>query len=519
MTGILSPILHPLLRQFRGSPTEGLRVSSRFLLWVVIVLGIVLRLCWGAVMEASNDEAYHYLYTTHPALSYFDHPPMTAWVAKAGILLCGGWVHPVSLRLGFTLMFAGATWVLARWTVRWFGEWAGVYAAILLNLSGYYATIGGFALPDVPCVFFSLLAMWAISEACVGQPARIWPWVWVGLAFGGAMLSKYYAVFLPASAALYILLTPGTRRLLLTPGPYLAVALGFAMFSPVLLWNSSHGWASFRFQGGRAVSTEFNPKGLIAFAFGPVVYLLPWVWYLLAKNLAQRVRHFGSVAGVERLIVCLAIVPLAFFAAVSCKRWILLHWPIIGFLPLFPLAGAAWAAWASADPIWSRRRIAMMGAVIFVGALVGIAQARFGVIRFSGKDPMEDVSGWESVAAELRARDLLGKPNTFLFTTCWFASGELAFTTREQSPVLCYNSGDARGFAFWSKPEQWVGWDGYLVTTETEPWEVMMLKPYFVSFRKVAEFPMSRGGTQFRTVTVWKCIHQLMPFAFNYPEK
>src|SRR5207237_5352319 len=119
--------------------TIHLSVSPRLILWITILLGIVLRLGWGAVIEASNDEAYHYLYTTHADLSYFDHPPMTAYVAKAGILLCGGWVHPVPLRLGFVLMFAASGWVLARWTARWFGEWAGVYAAVLLKLSGYYA--------------------------------------------------------------------------------------------------------------------------------------------------------------------------------------------------------------------------------------------------------------------------------------------------------------------------------------------------------------------------------------------
>ena len=36
-----------------------------------------------------NDEAYHFLYAAHPALSYFDHPPMMAWVEMAGLALPG----------------------------------------------------------------------------------------------------------------------------------------------------------------------------------------------------------------------------------------------------------------------------------------------------------------------------------------------------------------------------------------------------------------------------------------------
>ena len=53
---------------------------------------------------------------------------------------------------------------------------------------------------------------------------------------------------------LYALLTPGARRVLWSPGPYLAVLIGFAAFTPVILWNAENEWASFLFQGGRAVS-------------------------------------------------------------------------------------------------------------------------------------------------------------------------------------------------------------------------------------------------------------------------
>ena len=517
MTDPTRPGLKSLLRPLPDIRLAG-PIGPRLALVAVLAASVLLHLVWGAALEASNDEAYHFLYTTHPDLSYFDHPPMTAWVAKAGLLLCGNEVSPLSLRLGFVLMFAASGWVLARFTARWFGDWAGVYAAILLNVSGYYAAAGGFALPDVPYLFFALLTMWALSEALVAKPGEFAPWGWVGLAFGAALLSKYHAVFLPAAAGLYLLVTPGARRILLTPGPYLAIAVGFALFAPVLAWNANHGWASFRFQGGRAVGSGFQPEGLLASLLGPVLYLLPWVWYVLVAALVARVRHFRSVAGIDRLLVCLAVVPLTFFVVVSCFRWTLLHWPLVGFISLYPLAGAKWAEWAAAHPRWSRRAVALMVAAVLAGAAVGYAQARHGVFRFEGgKDPLADVSGWESVAAELEAREFLAKPQTFVFTTKWYDSGQLAFSLRGRVPTLCYNPGDARGFAFWSTPEQWVGWTGYLVTTEDDEWEVEMVRPYFTRVRKVAEFPMTRGGVPFRTVRVWRCVNQKYPFPFTYP--
>lgn len=495
-------------------------LAPRVALLALVVVSGLLRLAWCAALEPTNDEAYHFLYSQHLALSYFDHPPMTAWVETVGLTLCGGWVHPLSLRLGFIAMFAGATVVLYRWTARFFGEWAGFYSALFLNLSGYYAIAGGFALPDSPYLFFSLLTMWAASEAVLGEPKRLLPWVWVGLAFGAAFLSKYHAVFLPAGVVLYAILTPGARRLLWSPGPYLAVLIGFAMFSPVILWNAENGWASFRFQGGRAVGAGFRPEGLVAAFVGPIGYLLPWVWALMVGVLAANLRRFRSQSGPERLMVLWSLIPMTAFTAVACVRWVLPHWPLIGFVPLYPLIGKVWADYAAGNPERSRTWLKRMAVALVVIVAFALVQARFGIVTFPGKDPIADASGWTSVERELAARGLLDDPKTFLVTTRWFDSGQLAFAVRDRIPVLCYNAADARGFAFWSKPEQWVGWNGLLVsTTPADEKEIELLSLFFEKVQPVAEFSMTRGGTPFRPVKVWRLEKQKVGFPFTYPTK
>ena len=79
---------------------------------------------------------------------------------------------------------------------------------------------------------------------------------------------------------------------------------------------------------------------------------------------------------------------------------------------------------------------------------------RLGLLRVS-RDPTLDLYGWDQVAAELKQRGLLDRPGTFLFTSTWYHSGHLAFATRgSTTPVLCYNSWDARSFAFWSRSER-----------------------------------------------------------------
>ena len=104
-------------------------MTPRRALWLLIGISTTLRLIWAAVLEAGNDEAYHYLYAVHPDWSYFDHPPMMMLIERLGEFVTGA-ASLFSCRFGFVLLFAGSTWVLFKWTARWYGERAGFYAAL-----------------------------------------------------------------------------------------------------------------------------------------------------------------------------------------------------------------------------------------------------------------------------------------------------------------------------------------------------------------------------------------------------
>ena len=510
---VVQPVMcHPVANRIRDS----LIATPRIVMGLLLATTLVTKLLWGGVMGASTNEAYCYLYTVHPALSYFDHPPMMMWVAKAGQVLCHGWVHPFSIRLGFVLLFVGSTWVLYRWTSRWYGPWAGVYAAVLLNLSGFYAVTGGFATPDGPLLFFSLLTMWALSEAILADPYRTRPWAYVGLALAGALLSKYHAVFLPAGVVFYAIVTPGARHLFRRPGPYVAMGIALLGFLPVIAWNARHGWVSFVFQGGRATEGGFHFTHLAGALFGPVLCLLPWVWGILVMVLVARVRRFGSTSGQDRLAMCQAIAPLVFFTAIGCSRWVMMHWPLIGYLPLFPLAGAKLAEWANVNARRTRRRMAMMAVPLLVGALFLMGRDELGLAEPPASDGFAEARGWDSVAAELIARGVVNDPAAFVFTDDWRDSARLGFALRNRVSVLCY-SGDSRGFGFWSEPAEWIGKTGYWVEVENDPIEVQLFRMLFTTVELVAEFPMRCGNTVLKHVRVFRCARQHTAFPFGHP--
>jgi hypothetical protein len=501
-------------------------MNYRIALAALIAASTSLRLLAAGALGLGNDEAYHFLYAVHPAASYFDHPPMVAWVERLGLALTGPF-SAMGLRLGFVALAAGSTWLMARIAGRWYGEAAGFYAALALCLSGYYGlAVGTFALPDGPLLFFWLLTLDRIDLA-LERPERWRDWLALGLAWGLAMCGKYHAVLLPAGTVLYLLLRPGRRRLLLGPGPYLAVATGLLVFSPVIAWNARNGWASFAFQGGRAIGGATpRPDYLLAAIGAQAAYLFPWIWLplmVVGWRLARGWRDGDDERG--RLALCLGATPLAVFTAVACFRPVLPHWGLVGVLPFFPALGRAFAERARANPGRTRRRVALASA-FSVGLLaLAIAQHHrgwlqrgpdgFGVLT-AKTDPTADAYGWDQVADRLDRLGLLDDPRTFLFTRNWYQSAHLAHATRLRRPVACYNLADARGFAFWSDPADWLGRDGVMVMIGHDYTPFGFYEHWFRGVQALDDFEVMRAGKPIRRVRVFRMNDQRLAFPFDY---
>jgi hypothetical protein len=511
---------------------------------ILIVVTTAIRLWCSDSLGLGNDEAYHYLYATHPALSYFDHPPMMAWIEMAGLALPGAGHAAWALRIGFILLFAGSTLLMARLTARYYGDRAGFLAALALNLTGYYGLAASmFALPDGPLLFFWLLTLdrlslavsvgWVKPTGDEAQPTVGFThptgrhWIEAGLAWGGAMLSKYHAVFIPLGVGAFLLLDSRRRRHLREPGPYLALAIGVIVFSPVLIWNAGNGWVSFLFQGGRAVGGWTpRPDYLAVAMLAQAGYLLPWIWIPLVLLLIRGWRRWpGLTDGPERLWLCVAAFPLAMFTAVACFRPVLPHWGLIGLVPLFPMLGRAWAERLDTRPAILRRRLAAYAALSLTLIALTLVEFRTGWFQRGGAtrwglltdrtDPTLDFYGWDQVAGKIRQLGLVDDPGSFVFTRYWYQSAQLAHALGGDRPALCYNSDDPRGFAFWSRPEDWLGHDGVLVLVGDEPTVIAhYFNRWFTGVEPVSEFWVERGGKPVRRICLYRCRRQRIAYPF-----
>jgi 4-amino-4-deoxy-L-arabinose transferase-like glycosyltransferase len=517
-----TPAVQPVCDRER----EESSVKVRHALWALIGVSTILRLVWAASLGAAYDEPYYFQYIQHPALSYFDHPPMVALVGASGLALTGDPFSVFGLRLGFIVLFAGSTWLMARLTARFYGPNAGVLAALALNISGYFGmAVATIAQPDGPLLFFWLLTLDRLAVA-LDDPDRLVPWLGVGVAWGGAMLSKYHAVLLPAGVLLHMVFWPQARRCLRKPGPYLAAAIGLILFAPVIAWNATHNWASFLFQGGRATfSHQLRIDHLGAALGAESLYLFPWLWIAMVVLLVKLIRRGPRAWDKdESFLICQAAPALVLFHAISVQRWIMPYWPLFGFVALMPLLGRAWAEGLKTCPAIRRRWIT--AAAIFpvlLAALVS-AQANLGLLEDSQgrllgmiapkNDPTADMICWDEVAGELRRRGLLTEPRTFLFTDSWDRSAGLALATRGKAPVVCYHL-EPRSYSFWSRPEDWVGRDGIFIESVRVSGALSHYKPFFTRYESIGTVRIHRRGIFVREVYLYRGTNQTWPFPFD----
>ncbi len=221
------------------SEDDGQRVATRGLA-AFAVLFTGLHFYVAANVGLSNDEAYYRLWSFHPALSYFDHPPMVAWIIAAGRSLVAD--TTLGIRFGAIVLYLAGGVALFRTANLLYGFEVAV-ASCWIALAMPLLAVGGIlASPDIPSVLFWILTVWALAELRRSQNG-IW-WLAVGIFAGCGLLSKYTNVFLGASILLWLVAVPSNIKWLRSPLPWIAGLVAALLAAPVVIWNFEHDWVS-----------------------------------------------------------------------------------------------------------------------------------------------------------------------------------------------------------------------------------------------------------------------------------
>lgn len=505
-----------------GAVNEGRRPSPEARAVLAIVLaGLAARLVLSATIGLGVDESYAVVVARVFSWSYFDHPPLSFWIA-GGLARLTGSENRVLLRLPFMLLFAGTTWLVFRLTARLYGERAGMFAALLLNLAPVFSlSTGSWVLPDGPLDCAMAGAALALTHAVLDPPSEgAWRW-WVaaGIASGLAMLSKYHGAFLLLGTTAFVLTRREARGWLARPQPYVATLIALALFSPALFWNAAHGFASFRFQGGRAVPEGGNAvTALLQNLGGQAGYLLPWIWVPLVYQMYRAART-GPRDAPRWLLLCLGAGPVLVFTLVSLSgNPGLPHWEAPGYLLLLPLVGDAAARWEArgASQRAQLHRWLAAAAIVFVAlAAVAASDVATGWVAraepqwFTRGDPSLEAYDWSGLRSQLAARGLLEDSGQVVAATHWIEAAKIGYAMGPRYPVLCL-SGDPRHFFYADRPSRFLGRDALLlVRVPPKGMTVDIVKeyaPYFASITPEGTVPVERGGRTAFQVAVFRAV-------------
>ncbi|MDE2357189.1 MAG: glycosyltransferase family 39 protein [Alphaproteobacteria bacterium] len=353
---------------------------------------LAVHLALAAGLPLTEDEAYYRLWAQAPAFGYFDHPPVIAWLIRAGVAVAG------DSRLGVRLapcLLSGLTTLLVFDLTRALGGEArtALRAGLWFNLTLLSLAGGMLAVPDAPAEAAWVACLCALART----PTRPGWWLAAGAAAGIGALSKYSALFLAPGALIWLLASQEGRAALRRPWPWLALGLASMIFALNLIWNAGHGWVTLARQFGRLTPHRFAPIHLPEFLAAQVLLLNPVIAVFAVKGLSP------GKGKLWRKVALPAIVGLPFAGYLllhALHDQVEAHWPA----PLYPSL-AVIAAFAAEGQSRFRRWAAPL-AFGALGLAIGVYMAPALGIRLP-LDPaksIRDLPGFKARVAGLAAR-------------------------------------------------------------------------------------------------------------------
>lgn len=376
------------------------------------------RLCFGLCFELTPQEAYYFLYAQHPALSYFDHPPLMAWSLWLFTSIFGA--HPFVLRLTAFTLTLFTQLCFFKLATRFLPRSRQAHALVLFATTAMVSVVSLISLPDVPLLLFWTLSLLCLEKAIFG--GRPIFWLIAGLCMGLCFDGKYTGIFLQVGLALFLVLSKPQRHWLKTPWPYLCLLLAHAAMLPVYVWNAQHGFASFLFQSADRAATwkGLHPINFLKLLGSQTALLLPplligivWAFFGKLRRLFQA-RAARPVQQKPLFLLCFFAPLFLGFTALSFVTLVKPNW-------LMP----AWITGILFACLLLPRRVTTwnLGCSLVLHAVLAI-ELVFYPVQLKTDDTW---FGWEELAVQVKAL-MAEHPDHFLFADDGYkTSAELGF--------------------------------------------------------------------------------------------
>src|SRR5580692_987871 len=439
------------VRTYRAAHRLGSFLESWPGVITLIAAMTALRMIYAGAIDLRTDEAYYWTWSKENALSFLDHPPMIAWFIRFGTAVFGD--TNLGVRFAGIVAMLVTQLLLADIVRRVTHDARAVVLALLLPEAAlYYGLLMAKVSPDVAMIPFAVAMLWALVRLTESGDGR-W-WLAAGVFAGLALLSKFTAITLLPAVVAFMLVPDWRRRWLVSPYPWAAALIAVALFSPVLIWNAGHDWATFRFQSVRAMATHqlsLRTVGdFIGLQFGLVGFILLPVVLSGVTLTAWRGYRGGNAVAI--LLSTAVIVPFGYFFLKSLTlrvgdTWPMFLWPA-GFaataINVAMLPGEGLPAWMIKSTVrWIHAAIAS-GIVFVVLVFLYYVVSPWNVI--GSADPIGGEAGYREVADRAQA-ELQKTGATWIATTDYRTYSMLRWYFDGRVPVIQINErGRYQGF-------------------------------------------------------------------------
>lgn len=229
-------------------------------------LWLLLGLLQAGLTELQDDEAYYWVFSRYLDWGYFDHPPMTALLVKAGYAI---FPNELGVRL-FPLLLN----VLSLAIIEQLTEKKNPFLFYAIALSMAVIQLMGFvAVPDIPLIFFTALFFWCYKKF-TATPSMLHS-ILLGLSVTFLLYSKYHAVLI----VFFTLLS--NIRLFTRYQLYVAGAITLVLFFPHLWWQYQHDWVSFRYHLFESNVNAYKFSFTTDYVFGQLLLAGPVAGFIL----------------------------------------------------------------------------------------------------------------------------------------------------------------------------------------------------------------------------------------------
>jgi len=443
-------------------------ISPKLTRWLLLtaLAALALRLWIAHALPITGDEAFFYWWGVYPDWGYYDHPPMVGWLIWLMRTLFGEATWAIRLPVVLLpLALGGMLW----WAFKPLNRERAAWGVLLFWLAPIN-WLNTLITTDTPLIFWSVLSVAALlraeQRAQFDGRARLL-YALAGVFIGCAFLSKYFAVVLGLASLVYFALYRRERW----PGLVLLVLC--ALPGPIInfWWNMGHGWPNIMFNA-------INRNQDAVFAWSKPLTYLGMLAYLLTPALLwlgiKYRRALQDTARQQRLVATLVVVPLLFFALLSAKKVVGLHW-VLAFYPF------VFVLFAFALPPLTLRRCAQ-GLAVFTALHVVAVIA----IGFTHLEQWQGKPRYYSMVRTFRTAQLLAMvrtPDTVLMADAYAPAAAFGYTVGHYVPVFGPGKFHARQDDLLVDFSVFQGKTIRILVSDSDPPPLDDYRPYFESVR------------------------------------